>query len=461
MRTASLTNVANREIVAIFMMLGAGFVAFWLHPRIGMTPNMVLFYIMSLGLAFVHPKLALILYVIILPFTLERPDRPFDFLRFDEIFLGAIILATLPRITVRRFGIPQSKTLLILIVSYFFYLLFSFISLLQGSVGFKDLFSLGKDSIKLLLFFLGLYYVVNRRDVTIFVVATFIIGLIVAIIGALQYLNFWKTVELINQHYPKITSGAPVFSLSNPRASSVLGNPNICAIFLSLHACILFSILLSRKRLGGKDAFIIAALTLDIVIIFLTRSRTGVLVIGIGLGILTIYKQHFKMTALIMLIGTVIYFALPQRTFARWQNLHLDLQDRIQVETRAWGYSATNLPLGGGPTYRGPVWVESTYGWILSQRGVIGLFFFFLIVGSVIILLWKSHKYRIGIVHPLSLGMLAWFLSLFPAAFTGDYFFANKMAEIFWLLLGVVVATSKPQFNWMQKAHTSRHRMEH
>ena len=461
MRVASLTNRVNREIVVIFMVPGAVVAAFWLQPRIGMTYNMILFYMTALGFAFVHPKLALFLYVIILPFTIERPDRHFAFLRFDEIYLGTIILATLPRIATKDVSIPLSKTLIILIVSYLFYLLFSSLSLLGGSVGFKDFFSIGKDTIKLFLFLLALYYVANIRDVTSFMVAMFIVGVIIAIIGILQYLNFWKVVELINQYYPKISSGKPVFYLSNPRIASILGNPNICATFLSLHACILFSMLLSRKRLGGKDAFIIAAFILDIIVIFLTGSRTGMIAFGIGLAILAAYKRNFKLTVPILLVGTVIYFALPQRAFTRWQDFNIDLQGRIEVETKAWAYSATKLPMGGGPTSRGPVWVESTYGWILSQRGVLGLLFFFLMVGSVIALLWKSHKYRIGIVHPLSLGMLAWFLSLFPAAFTGEYFFTRKTAEIFWLLLGVVAAISKPQFDWMQKAHSSRYQAEY
>ena len=451
MRVASFTNRVNKEIVAIFMVIGAMLIAFWLQPRIGMTYNMILFYIMALGLAFVHPKLALFLYVIILPFTIERVDRPLAFLRFDEIYLGAIILATLPRIAVGHASIPLSKTLIILIVSYLFYVLFSFLSLLQVNIGFKDFFSIGKDTTKLLLFLLALYYVVNIRDVTIFMVLTLVIGVIIAMIGILQYLNFWNVIELINQYYSKISSGAPVFYLSSPRVASILGNPNICATFLSLHACILFSMLLSRERLGGKDAFIIVAFILDIIIIFLTGSRTGMIAFGIGLAILAAYKRNFKLTVPILLVGAVIYFALPQRTFTRWQDFNIDLQGRIEVETKAWEYSVTAFSLGGGTTYRGPVWVESTYGWILSQRGVMGLLFFFLIVGSIIALLWKSQKYRIGIVHPLSLGMLAWFLTLFAAAFTGEYFFTRKVAEIFWLLLGVVAATNKPEFDWMQE----------
>lgn len=439
-----LTDKIDKDVIVYFVIVGIVLlIAIQLASIVRITPHTALFWIIILSVPLIDIKYAILIYIIITPFALENTSRLLSFVRFDEIYLIVIILFALMRIAIANKQLFKVRKPLIITVLYAYFVLLSFTSLFAvGNITFRDLFPIVKLVLNFALFLLGFYCVASFRDVKLFIIVVLSISGVVALIGVLQYFDVGNIVNLTAKYYPSPT-GKIKFEFREQGVTSILGNPNSCACFLSLSGCILFSAILAAQRIN-RNIPIILVLLLDIMVILLTKSRSIAISFGIALGLLSIFhRKKLRAFILIPLICIVIYFLqLHYGVFARMSLFYESADDRIQVETRAWNFSKNQLFLGTGPRYdwRKSVWTESTYTKLLSQHGLIGLINFLLISYVAIRIMWTTRKFS-NTTNYLSLGLIAWYISMGVAALSGPYLLPGLATNFFWLLLGVLSKT--------------------
>lgn len=230
-----------------------------------------------------------------------------------------------------------------------------------------------------------------------------IISTIVAVLGIVQY--FLPTDFLTQFGYSDVRGAKPSFLIDNkpdlPRVMSTLREPNSLGAFLVFPIMILLHRLLSVR----PRKLIIAGVSLHVLALLLTFSRSAVLALIISLGVYFALAHHSKTLNFVkksrwVIIGFVLLigfgtFMLRDQYFVQNVLFHsdentmseLDSNEKHFVQTANGVDAVMEAPIGYGPGTAGPVSMhsedpfitENYYLQLAHEIGIVGLMIFLLV----------------------------------------------------------------------------------
>lgn len=262
-----------------------------------------------------------------------------------------------------------------------------------------------------------------------------------------------------------------VFSINDPTGTNRLRGPlgGAAVVHLPINIMLIFNLSNAFNGYRTRLSFLLALLNL--ICVFLTGSRAGVATSLLIILVLFMFnlnlRRFFKILLPIIFISIIIFITIPHdrltnfEDLARMQNMETALKiSTNDLKTFLFGYGYGKVwpwySLENGPnrinvqfnniimTPFGPCLYHphSVFLEILTELGVINLFFFVLMVISIIIHTLKSWQFKNIYKRNLCLGVIC----TLPSFFTDLYLFKNwNISFIWWLFL--FIALSIPYFN--------------
>ncbi|MFB5662649.1 O-antigen ligase family protein [Alteribacillus sp. HJP-4] len=232
------------------------------------------------------------------------------------------------------------------------------------------------------------------------------VGIIFNIISLLMYGAGLAVLQGVNSD-ERISSFGVMLDRDFPRLIGLLQDPN----FFVFYNTIFFAYFLCHFRsLKGK-----AGLILCITTILLTFSRGGMLAMILMLAVYLLLNNPLRqlkiMISLVSLGGLVLYvsaahmnFDLPGMLADRIGNVSSDGgSGRMELWVRAWEFFAPNFLFGIGAfnfseynthAYGAGISVHNTFLDVLSESGLIGIFFYLLFIALVFVQLLQGRVHR-------------------------------------------------------------------
>ena len=275
-----------------------------------------------------------------------------------------------------------------------------------------------------LILFLILYFEIRtKEDQVLFIRNSVIIVFLISIYNIIEF-------GFINQRYKYFSSG----KFNSARVTSIFNQPNNCGIFLVLLLVSLF-ILFIYKKIGKK--VLIGSLLLTFTGILLTFSRAAILGM-IVFVLLSNIKKSYKFFIFIFIL--VIILVNPKIIKSR----------ETSIENRALRYKLLPKMLSKSPfigtglktyseEYKRLVPPErakhpsshSLYLQLLVETGIIGSFFFFLFIFSILVDL-ISIRSKNFFAYKILISSFSGFLVI-------ELFIGNLVSLYFWIYLLILI----------------------
>lgn len=366
------------------------------------------------------------------------------------------------------------------------------ISTLYGSMKFPEITSISDVyEIYRYVFYFVFYLLVllYLTDLSKFFKALFITVLAIELFGILQFFNLFN----INNHFGLLYTQSEKLHMmiqNQHRITSTFGNPNVYGSFLIIVLCVVLSIFYFKKESSTKfKAFLYATIILTFLSIYLTTSRTTVIVtfgllIYIGLfqllirisSIKTILMKSFLLLSVFLLIGILLVPHIPYLNSA-YQNVtkvitdlddndsHVDgkgvpnnnskvkesLESVESFESRYdyWKHNIEKFKespvLGVGPMKNGLSFADNSYLYILARYGILGFLIYLVFLGYIFI---KSFMIALKEKNNYNRAHLASSINYFIVAYAvigivAESWFNVVSMVIFFILLGLLIKQEK------------------
>ncbi|SCG83066.1 hypothetical protein DW1_1495 [Proteiniborus sp. DW1] len=331
----------------------------------------------------------------------------------------------------------QNKILLMMIASAVFSSLFS--DLWYISILFSILY------IMKILFCSIVSCYLEERHINLVIIVVMILGIIVSIIGIIQYFYF-------DNNMPESWVDSEVYRIDF-RAYSTFFNPNILAVFLDLTILTAVVHHESNKKSLCR-AFALLCSTLSTMCLLLTYSRNGWISLCISFITLFLINRKYMKYAVIFPILFISFDFFSDTGRLLPQNIAADssIDYRIKIWKTSLYIIKNNLILGIG---QGTVWeqipiysnelkayvshVHNIYLQRLVDTGIVGLSLFI----SFIKYLWNKIKLDVFDNKDISLISMGFYIVLLVNGLLDAVSFQEQISIFVWTFIGINLTVTK------------------
>ncbi|NPA90673.1 MAG: hypothetical protein GXO55_04385 [Chloroflexi bacterium] len=419
------------------------------------------------GYALLRDVRAGLVAVIAVAYVLPFATFPFDVgvtPTFLNAVVGAVFFVYVLRVATRR---EQRLEVAAVGVVLAIFILWMLVTFSLGIIHSRPTPTILRHFLELLLA-LTMYYVVlnavkRREDLIFFTRILILAGTLSAAIAILFYLlPVQTTVRILNAlarlGYPG-GFGALRWIEDNPnnpmRAIGTAVDPNVLGGMMILVGGLTGPQLASPRPVFPRWA-LVGMYVLQLVALFLTFSRGAMLGFMAALGVLAVLK--YPRLLLFMGLGGAILLLLPW-SHAYIQHFIEGLQGKDLATKMRFGeykdafrlirrYPWTGVGFTGSPDIDLYVGVSSVYLLVAEQTGIIGLGLYLLTLAVFLLLLWR--RWRKGMpdaqLESILLGYGGALVGVMVSGVFDHYLFNMvypHMATLFWLYIGLGVATSR------------------
>ncbi len=276
---------------------------------------------------------------------------------------------------------------------------------------------------------------------------------IVSVVGVLQALQVPGINLFLETWYP---SDKKIFTFLFARRVTSLwaGDWNGVGLYLAMCTMLgLGSFHLYRRRWRRTTVIVLAVLNL--VVVFLTASFTGIICLFLGLIVLLARSPQAKRLVRPLLIaspvvGTVLAGVFWKIIADRFQvqfgdvaTTWVPLTFRIRVKMwrdLMWPWVERYWVWGLGPYRWGWPVEESYYMFLLLKGGILAIGSFFVFIVYTLARLARYFRFTHRWQGAVALVLWIQLVQVAVACITGSHFEANGVSEILWLLLGMLMA---------------------
>ncbi len=276
---------------------------------------------------------------------------------------------------------------------------------------------------------------------------------IVSAVGVLQALQVPGINAFLETWYP---SDKKMFTFLFARRVTSLwaGDWNGAGVYLAMCTVLgLGTFHLFRRR--WRKFTVVAISVLDLVVVFLTASFTGIICVFLGLSVLLARSPQAKrlvkpLLAASPLVGAVLAGAFWKIIADRFQvqfgevaTTWVPLTFRVRVRMWReimWPWVQRFWVWGLGPYRWGWPVEESYYMFLILKGGILAVGSFFLFIGYTLVRLARYFRFTHRWQGAVALVLWIQLVQVSIACITGSHFEANGVSEILWLLLGMLMA---------------------
>lgn len=286
--------------------------------------------------------------------------------------------------------------------------------------------------------------------------ATAIGGIAASLLGIISYINLGEINSVLyNMGYFSASNSEYYVTTSGLRSMSTFGYSTTFSVYLALVIVLCLAVILrpARSSRMHKGLFIVA-LVFSIMALLMTGSRTGLIVLFVGLIIEMILARQIWYLFAIGGLALVIVLVSPLFFESRYAELFQVVvvgdpmaSSSLSAKLHQWDYLLSfisgNSVIGYGRAKTVfSLWFDNYYLEVLFQRGIIGISVFLLMYGSIIMYSWRllrKSSLSDSNVRTLAVALVGMTVVLLVASFSGS-FATDRIGSLFWILVGVTVA---------------------
>jgi O-antigen ligase len=242
------------------------------------------------------------------------------------------------------------------------------------------------------------------------------------------------------------------------RLVTAMLDPNYAGTYLSLGVAVCLGVLLHVKMRAIYETALLGCLLTLVLAILLTYSRSGYLMLGIVLLVISSLRSRWLLVAGAV-VAIVVTLSVPRIQTRLEGAINPDASASLRIVSwqNSWRIAQDNLLLGVGfNSYRyaqdrygivtldqsgnAGAGADSSWIFIVATTGVIGMLFYVAMYASF---LWEAWKLYVGQSEPLARGLALGFFSsligLAAASMFNNALFFSWILEYWWVMAGIVI----------------------
>ena len=234
------------------------------------------------------------------------------------------------------------------------------------------------------------------------------------------------------------------------RVSGTLAHPVSLSIYLAVTTAVTLSLLMDGRWI--RRTYLLAVLSLQLVVLYLTYGRTGWIVLLVSVVVLLHLSGHRRW----LLLGLPAFLAavavLIPTFVARWQSAWMtEGENSFLWRIGLWAHSLTLIPnrplFGSGPdTFTSYVAYETgkashqTWIGLAIETGLVGLAAFVAVTITVIVVLRRLMRSKAWRTDAVARATVAVFFGLLAGSLAENPFEVPVIATLIWILLGITLS---------------------